>query len=34
MENGILDIGKSRFMPVTFEFATEPELGIVAHDRL
>lgn len=29
MENGILDVGKSRFMPAEFEFAPEPELGIV-----
>jgi hypothetical protein len=29
MKNGILDVGKSRFMPAKFEFAPEPELGIV-----
>jgi hypothetical protein len=29
-----LDVGKSRSMPAKFEFAPEPELGIVARNRL
>jgi hypothetical protein len=28
MQNSILDVGKSGFVPAEFEFAPEPELGI------